>query len=73
MKKLRQMTPKKALFLYGVCAVIWTVIVVMDVVNGAYKEDMVMFALKAICIPAWIVVFFTTLKRYRNGEYDEKE
>ena len=71
MKKLREMTPKKALILYGVCTVLWTAIVVLDVVNRAYHEDVVMFALKALCVPVWIVVFCTTLKRYRNGEYDE--
>ena len=73
MKKLRQMTPKKALFLYGVCTVLWTAIVVMDVVNQTYTEDALMFALKAVCVPVWIVVFVTTLKRYRRGDYDDKK
>lgn len=64
MRKPIQKDSKKAVILYGACTVIWTSMVVMDVMDRAYTEDAFLFALKAICVPVWIVVFATTLKRY---------
>lgn len=64
MRKPIQRDSIKAVILYGACAVIWTSIVIMDVVDRAYTEDVLIFALKAICSPLWIFVFITTLKRY---------
>ena len=73
MKKLRQMSPKKAMILYGACAALWTAIVIMDVVNRAYTEDAAQFALKAICLPVWIAGFVVMCKRYRKSKDEEKK
>ena len=73
MKKLRQMSPKKTMILYGACAALWTAIVVMDVVNRAYTEDMAMFVLKAVCLPVWIAGFVVMLKRYLKSKDEEKK
>ena len=73
MKKLRQMSPKKTMILYGVCAVLWTAFVVMDVMDRAYAEDVVQFALKAICLPVWIAGFVVMFKRYRKSKDEEQK
>ena len=73
MKKLRQMSPKTAMILYGVCAVLWTALVVMDVMNRTYTEDIAMFALKVICLPVWIAGFVVMCKRYLKSKDEEKK
>ena len=52
MNRLRQLTEKRGVLLYSVCALIFCAIVVTDVVNKTYSDYMAMFVLKILTIPS---------------------
>ena len=71
MNRLRQLTEKRGVLLYSVCAAIFCAIVVTDVINKTYSEDMVMFVLKILCIPVWIAMAVSAAKRGK-GDKEKK-
>ena len=54
-----------AVILYGLCAVIWTVRVVLEVVYQTYTYSIPWFILNVFCAIIWTVGFVLNLKRYR--------
>ena len=71
MNRLRQLTEKRGVLLYSVCAAIFCAIVVTDVINKTYSDDMVMFVLKILCIPLWIAMAVAAAKRGK-GDKEKK-
>ena len=54
--------------LYGMCAVIWTVKVIVDIVYKTYNYSVFVFVLGILCALMWIYGFFTLMKRYRSNK-----
>ncbi len=52
------------LFLYGMCAVIWTVRATLEIVFKTYNYSIFWFVMNILCAALWIVAFFVNLKRY---------
>ena len=47
-----------AVILYGICAVIWTVRVIVEIVYKTYNDSVFMFVLGIFCALIWICSFF---------------
>ena len=52
--------------LFGLCAVVWTVRAVLDIVYQTYTNSIALFALNIICAVIWIAAFFIKLRNYRS-------
>lgn len=61
MKQNKKVT-KLLLFLYGLCAVIWTANVILRLAFGAVALDI---ALSLLCAVIWIFLLIVTIRRYR--------
>lgn len=56
-----------AVVLYGICAVIWTVRAVVEIIYKTYQDSMLMFILSMLCAVVWVVAFLASLMKYRAG------
>ena len=65
-------TGKTTVILYGLCAVIWSVRAILDVVYQAYSDSLFWCCMNSACAILWIVSFFVTFKRYRSTK-DEQD
>ena len=57
-----------AVILYGICAVIWTVRVIVEIVYKTYNDSVFMFVLGILCALIWICSFFILMKRYCSNK-----
>ena len=57
-----------AVILFGVCAVIWTIRAVLEVVYQTYNDSVFGFVLNVLCAVIWIAAFVINLKRYRSNK-----
>lgn len=64
MKKSSRLT----VILLGVCAVIWTIRAILEVVYQTYNDFVFRFILNVLCAVIWIVAFAVNLKRYRSNK-----
>ena len=56
--------------LYGMCAVLWTVRAILEIVFKTYNDSGFWFVLNILCAVLWINVFLVHLKRYRTNKDD---
>ena len=54
--------------LYGICAVIWTVKVIVEIVFKTYNYSVFSLVLSIFCALIWICSFFILLIRYRSNK-----
>jgi len=58
--------------LFGLCAVIWSIRVLLDVIYRSFYNDSVitvlMCGLNVLCAIIWIVAFVVQVKRYRSNK-----
>lgn len=54
--------------LYAVCAVLWTVRAILEVIYKTYNDSVFLFVLNILCAVVWILAFVVNLKRYRSGK-----
>ncbi len=66
-------TSRSTVILFGVCAVIWTVRAIFDVIYQTYNISVFTFVLNLICALLWIAAFIRWLKRYRAQQADEEK
>ena len=59
--------------LYGACAVMWTIIVIRDIVNHTVYVPGFGFVLNVLCAVLWIACFVVNLKRYLSNKEEQKE
>lgn len=59
---------RSVLILYGVCALLWTVRAILEVVYQTYTDSVFWFALTVFCAAAWIAAFTAQMKRYNKAE-----
>ena len=59
------------LILYGICALMWTVKVIVDIVeivSKTYDNSFFLFVLHIFCAVIWIYIFIVYLKNYSNKD-----
>ena len=66
MKKPSRLT----VILYAVCAVVWTMRAIQEVIYQTYNNSVFWLVLDILCTVIWIVVFVVTLKRYHSYKED---
>ena len=54
--------------LYGICAVLWTVRDILEIVFKTYNDSVFWFVLNMLCAALWIDFFIVNLKRYRSNK-----
>lgn len=54
--------------LYAVCAVLWTVRAILEVIYKTYNDSVFLFVLNILCAAVWILAYVVNLKRYRSGK-----
>ncbi len=58
--------------LYGLCAVVWTVRVILGVVYKEYNDSVIFFVLNILCAVIWIAAFIKWLIKYRSNSDKER-
>ncbi len=56
--------------LFALCAAIWTIRAILEVVYQTYNDSVFWFALNILCSVLWIAAFIVNLKRYRSNKED---
>ncbi len=64
MKKPRRIT----LVLYGLCAILWTIRVILGAVRAEYDSSPNLFLLNVLTALIWIVAFARWFRKYRSEE-----
>lgn len=64
MKKVSRLS----VIVYALCAVIWTIRVILEIIYSAYNDSTFWFVLNILCAILWIVAFIVNLKRYRSNK-----
>ena len=54
--------------LCGICAAIWTVRAILDLVYQTYQSTPWPMALNVLCAVVWLIAFVVNLNRYRSGQ-----
>ncbi len=62
MKKTKLFT----VILYGLCAVVWTLRVILDIVYKQYDSAFAFFILRVLTAFIWIAAFVRWLLKYRS-------
>lgn len=57
---------QKTLILYAICAITWTIVTVISIVDKSYNDSMFLFIINALCAVLWILVFIVELKKYKS-------
>lgn len=57
---------QKTLILYTTCAITWTIITVISIVDKSYNDSMFLFVINVLCSVLWILVFIVELKKYKS-------
>ena len=68
MKKGNKASDKTMAILYGICAVIWTLRCVLDLINHTYESSTVIFIMNVLCAVTWTVGFILSLRRYLSSK-----
>lgn len=66
-------TNRVAVILYGVCAALWTIRVILDIVNRTYSYSVFSFILSILCAVIWIIAFVVMLKRYLSDKEEHSD
>lgn len=56
-----------SVILFGLCAVIWSVKAIYEIINTPYPTIPTLLTLDAVCAMCWIVAFVVSIKRYRSN------
>lgn len=56
---------------FGLCAIIWTVRAVFDIINTAYTTTPILLVLDVVNVICWIVAFIVQLKKYMKFKKKE--
>ena len=54
--------------LYGICAVIWMLRSILDLINRTYEDSIVIFILNALCAVIWTAGAVLYLRRYLSSK-----
>ncbi len=57
-----------AVILYALCAVIWSIRAIFEVIYQTYNNSAFWFVLNILCALIWIAAFTVNLKRYRSNK-----
>ena len=57
-----------AVAIFGACAVIWAIRVILEIVYQTYNDSVFQFVLNILCTVIWIAAFVVNLKRYRSNK-----
>lgn len=68
MKKVSVVT----VVLYGLCAMMWTVRAILEIVYRTYQDSAFWFGMNVLCGVIWAAAFIKTFRRYR-AQKAEKE
>ena len=60
-----------SVIMYGACAVLWTIKVILDVVNQTNYVPGFWFVINVICAVLWIACFVVNLKRYLSNKEEQ--
>ena len=52
---------------FGLCAVVWSVRVLLDIIYKTYNDSAVLFVLNALVALLWIGAFAVQLRKYRSA------
>ena len=66
MKKPSRLT----VILYAVCALVWTIRAIQEVIYQTYNNSVFWFVLNILFTVIWIAAFVVTLKRYHSYRED---
>lgn len=55
----------------GICAILWTIRVIMDLVSQAYLNSGFTFFLHLLCGVLWTIYFVVSLKRYYSAKKEQ--
>ena len=61
---------RSTVILYAVCAVVWTMRAIQEVIYQTYNNSVFWFVLDILCTVIWIAAFVVTLKRYHSYKED---
>lgn len=64
MKKDKKVSDGTMAVLYGICAVIWMLRSILDLIDRTYEDSIIIFVLNALCAVIWTVGFILYLRRY---------
>ena len=64
MKKVSKMS----VILFRLCAVLWTVRVILDVIYKTYSNSISTFVLNILCAVIWTAAFIANYKRYSSDK-----
>ena len=56
------------MILDGICALMWTVKVIVEIVSKTYDNSFFLFVLNIFCAVSWIYIFIVYLKNYSNQD-----
>lgn len=57
---------QKALIVYAICAISWTIVTLISIVDKSYNDSMFLFVINAVCAVLWILVFIVEFKKYKS-------
>lgn len=63
MKKVSRLS----VILYAVCAVIWTIRAILEIIYKTYNDSVFWFVMNILCAALWIAAFIVNVKRYRSN------
>ncbi len=60
-------TSRLMVILCALCAVVWSVSAIFEVIYQTYNYSLFRFVLNILCALIWIAAFIVNLKRYRSS------
>lgn len=57
---------QRNLVLYAICAITWTIITIISIVDKSYNDSMFLFGINTLCAVLWILVFIAELKKNKS-------
>lgn len=61
-------TGMTTVIIYALCAAVWSIRAVLEVVYQTYKDSIFWFVLNILCAVIWIAAFIKSLMKYRSGK-----
>ena len=58
-----------SVILFGLCAVIWSIKAVYEIINTPYPTTPTLLTLDVICAVCWIVAFIVQIIRYKKEKH----
>jgi len=56
------------MIIFGLCAIIWIIRVILDIVYQTYSNSVFGFILNILCAVVWSAAFILEFKRYRSNK-----